>query len=63
MEGASAIQVRFKDGTTAKATLVGTDPSSDTAVIKVNVASSKLKQLALADSERRAAGAGRRRDR
>ena len=50
MEGASAIQVRFKDGTTAKATLVGSDPSSDTAVIKVNVASSKLKQLGLADS-------------
>ena len=50
VEGASAIQVRFKDGTTAKATLVGTDPSSDTAVIEVNVASSKLKQLGLADS-------------
>ena len=50
VEGASAIQVRFKDGATAKATLVGTDPSSDTAVIKVNVASSKLKQLGLADS-------------
>jgi putative serine protease PepD len=42
--------VRFKDGSVAKATLVGTDPSSDTAVIKVNVASSKLKPLALADS-------------
>ena len=50
VEGASAIQVRFKDGTTAKATLVGSDPSSDTAVIKVNVASSKLEQLGLADS-------------
>ena len=50
VDGASAIQVRFKDGSVAKATLVGTDPSSDTAVIKVNVASSKLKPLALADS-------------
>ena len=50
VDGATAIQVRFGDGTVAKATLVGTDPSSDTAVIKVNVASSKLKPLALADS-------------
>jgi putative serine protease PepD len=50
VDGASAIQVRFKDGSTAKATLVGDDPSTDTAVIKVSVASSKLKPLALADS-------------
>ena len=50
VDGATAIQVRFKDGSVAKATLVGTDPSSDTAVIKVNVASSKLKPLGLADS-------------
>ena len=50
VDGASAIQVRFKDGSVAKATLVGDDPSSDIAVIKVNVASSKLKPLALADS-------------
>jgi len=50
VDGATAIQVRFKDGSVARATLVGTDPSSDTAVIKVNVASSKLKPLALADS-------------
>jgi len=50
VDGATAIQVRFKDGSVAKATLVGTDPSSDTAVIKVSVAASKLKPLALADS-------------
>jgi putative serine protease PepD len=50
VDGATSIQVRFKDGSVAKATLVGTDPSSDTAVIKVNVASSKLKPLGLADS-------------
>jgi putative serine protease PepD len=50
VDGASAIQVRFKDGSVAKATLVGDDPSSDIAVIKVNVASSKLKPLGLADS-------------
>ena len=50
VDGATGIQVRFKDGSVAKATLVGTDPSSDTAVIKVNIAASKLKPLALADS-------------
>jgi putative serine protease PepD len=50
VDDATAISVRFADGTRAKATLVGTDPSSDTAVIKVNVASSKLTPIALADS-------------
>jgi len=50
VDGATALQVRFKDGSVAKAILVGTDPSSDTAVIKANVASSKLKPLGLADS-------------
>jgi putative serine protease PepD len=48
--GATKISVRFKDGTTAKATLVGADPSSDTAVIKVGVDAAKLTPLALADS-------------
>ncbi len=43
--GATSIQVRFQDGTTAKATLVGTDPSTDIAVIKVDVAASKLHPL------------------
>ena len=50
VDGATGIHVRFKDGSIAKATLVGTDPSSDTAVIKVDAASSKLKPLTLADS-------------
>ena len=50
VSGASTISVRFKDGTTAKARLVGTDPSSDTAVIRVSVSGEKLTPLALADS-------------
>ncbi len=50
VDGATAISVRFKDGSTAKATLVGTDPSTDTAVIKVDVAASKLTPLQLGDS-------------
>jgi putative serine protease PepD len=50
VSGATAISVKFSDGTTAKAKLVGSDPSSDTAVIKVSVPSSELTPLALADS-------------
>jgi putative serine protease PepD len=50
VDGASKITVRFSDGTTASAKLVGTDASTDTAVIKVDVAASKLTPLALADS-------------
>ncbi len=50
VDGATKISVRFKDGTTASATLVGADPSTDTAVIKVSVPASKLVPLALADS-------------
>ena len=50
VEGATAITVRFSDGTTAKATVVGQDPSSDTAVIKVDVPASRLEPLALGDS-------------
>jgi putative serine protease PepD len=48
--GASTIKVRFQDGTTASAKLVGSDPSTDIAVIKVDVASSKLHPLTLGDS-------------
>ncbi len=48
--GASSITVHFKDGTTAKATLVGSDASSDVAVIKVSVDSSKLHPLTIGDS-------------
>jgi len=50
VSGATTISVKFSDGTTAKAKLIGSDPSSDTAVIKVSVPSSKLTPLALADS-------------
>jgi putative serine protease PepD len=48
--GANSITVRFKDGSTAKATLVGSDPSTDLAVIKVNVDASKLHPLSFGDS-------------
>ncbi len=48
---ASSITVKFADGTTAKATLVGTpDKSTDTGVIHVDVPASKLHPLALGNS-------------
>jgi putative serine protease PepD len=50
VDGASSIKVRFKDGSTAKATLVGKDESTDIAVIKVSVDSSKLHPLSLGTS-------------
>ena len=58
VSGATKITVRFADGATAKATLVGADPSSDTAVIKVSVPSSSLTPLALADSSTVEPGVG-----
>jgi 2-alkenal reductase len=48
--GASQIDVAFSDGTSVPATVVGTDPNSDLAVINVKVDSSLLKPVTLADS-------------
>jgi len=50
VDGAKSITVTFQDGSTAKATLVGTDKSTDTGVIHVNVDASKLHPLALGNS-------------
>jgi S1-C subfamily serine protease len=50
VDGASSITVHFQDGSSAKATLVGSDKSTDTAVIHVDVSASKLHPLALGDS-------------
>lgn len=47
---ADTIDVVFSDGTTVPATVVGTDPESDLAVIKVDVPASKLQPVTLADS-------------
>jgi putative serine protease PepD len=57
VSGASQIQVKFADGTSASAKLVGGDASSDIAVIRVSgVDASKLQPLTLADSSKVAAG-------
>jgi putative serine protease PepD len=51
VDGATAITVHFVDGTSAKATLVGSDPSTDIAVIKVDVAASELHPVTLGTSK------------
>jgi putative serine protease PepD len=50
VSGASKITVTFQDGSTASATLVGADSSTDSAVIHVDVPASKLHPLTLGDS-------------
>jgi putative serine protease PepD len=51
VDGATSISVHFPDGKTAKATLVKADPSTDIAVIKVDVAASELHPLTLGSSK------------
>jgi putative serine protease PepD len=58
VDGASSISVKFPDGSTYKATVVGADPSSDLAVIHVNAPESKLTVLQLGDSSTVAVGDG-----
>jgi S1-C subfamily serine protease len=50
VDGADSVSVTFADGTTRTAKVVGTDPSTDLAVIKVDAPASALHPLALADS-------------
>ncbi|HLF80074.1 MAG TPA: trypsin-like peptidase domain-containing protein, partial [Dehalococcoidia bacterium] len=44
--------VQFADGSAASATVLGTDPGNDLALLKVNVASNKLQPATLGDSEK-----------
>jgi len=50
VDGANSITITFQDGSTAKATLVGSDKSTDTAVVHVDVSASKLHPLTLGNS-------------
>lgn len=51
VEGATDITVTFSDGSTAEAKLVGADPDSDLAVIKVDLPADQLKPVVLTDSD------------
>lgn len=51
VSGAQQMTVLFSDGTQREATLVGTDPDSDLAVIKVDAAPGELTAVSLGDSD------------
>jgi S1-C subfamily serine protease len=51
VRGANAIQVSFSNNERIKAKLVGSDPSTDIAVLKVNVKPRALRALPLGDSD------------
>lgn len=50
VSGATSVSVKFQDGRTAKAKVVGTDPSTDVGVIHVDVPSSALHPIPFANS-------------
>ena len=58
VQGATSLTVTLADGSTYDATVVGTDPSSDLAVIKVDAPTDKLQPLSLGDSGEVAVGDG-----
>ena len=58
VDGASTARVTFANGDTYDATVVGTDPSTDLAVLKVDAPASVLTPLALGDSSELAVGDG-----
>jgi len=58
VSGASTVKVKFSDGSTYTATVVGSDSATDIAVLHVDAPASKLVPLALADSGKVAVGDG-----
>lgn len=54
----SSLRVKFSDGSTYKGTIVGTDPTTDLAVVHVDAPASKLVVLSLADSSKVGVGDG-----
>jgi putative serine protease PepD len=50
VSGATSVTVTFEDGHKATAKVLGTDPSTDVAVIHVNTSASELHPIAFADS-------------
>ncbi len=58
VEGAESVSVRLWDGAIYDATVVGTDPSTDLAVIKVNAPADAIVPLELGDSTQLTVGEG-----
>jgi putative serine protease PepD len=56
VENAQSVEVRFPNGETRTATVVGTDPSTDLAVLEVEADDSRLRPLELAPSSSVAVG-------
>src|SRR4051812_16253977 len=51
VDGATSIEVRFSNDDTLKATLIGSDPSTDIALLKVDASPGALTPLTLANSD------------
>jgi putative serine protease PepD len=51
VDGAESVSVKLSDGSTYDAEVVGSDPSTDVAVLKVDAPASVLEPLALGDSD------------
>src|SRR3954447_22648910 len=58
VSGGGSIQVKFADGRKASARVVGTDASSDVAVIRASTSSSELQPLSFGDSSKVQVGDG-----
>src|SRR3954466_4911412 len=58
VDGATSIEVTFADGKTASAKVVGTDRSTDVAVIQVDAPKSELHPITFADSNKVVVGDG-----
>lgn len=52
VEGAQRIVIRMYDGTITRAEIIGTDPDSDLALIRVNLGSERLTPVPLGNSDR-----------
>ena len=58
VDGATSVTVQLWNGKKFKGTIVGSDPSTDVAVVKISAPASMLQPLALADSSSLEVGAG-----
>lgn len=56
VSGATGVTVELADGRTARATVLGTDPSTDLALLKIEVPAAELEPIPLGDSSQLAVG-------